>query len=1393
LVVAGCSEDDPFRHLGDGSVLVDSPSLVDLHLVKAGNGAGTVTSSPSGISCGATCDGTFAQNATVTLTATPTDGSTFTGWSGACTGTADCNVTLAETATVTATFTLVKHTVTVMKAGPGMGMVMGPGMTCDATCTFEVDHGSTITLTPAPQGLSVFAGWGGACADTASCELTVTEDVTATANFALDNFSMFVVPAGNGTGTVTSNPAGINCGSDCDQTFTANETVVLTATPATGSSFGGWSGGVCTGTGTCTVSITGPKTATATFTLNQYALTVTPAGNGQGKVTGTNIDCGSDCSETYDYNTMVTLTATPAVGSTFTGWSGACTGTGDCTVTIDQAKDVTATFTLTKHQLTVATVGSGTVTGTGISCGTDCTENYNYNSMITLTAAPATGWSFTGWSGACSGTGPCDVTMTTARSVTATFTINTYVLTITPPTNGKITGTGIDCGTDCSESYDYNTNVTLTATPATGYSFGGWTGACTGTGPCTVSMTAAKTVGATFTINKYQLTITPPSNGTITGTGINCGSDCSESYDYNTPVALTATPATGYSFNGWTGACSGTGPCSVTMTAAKTVGATFTINSYLLTVTPPTNGTITGSGITCGADCSESFTHGTNVTLTATPATGYSFAGWTGACSGTGGCTVAMTSAQTVGATFTIKSYLLTVNNAGGGSVAGMGITCGIDCTESFTHGTNVTLTAMPATGYTFNGWSGACSGTGSCVVAMTSAQSVTATFTLNSYALTLSKTGNGTITGGGLSCGTNCSGSYTHGTDVVLTATASTGYTFMGWSSTTGVSCPGTGTCTVPMTQAQSVHATFTIKSYALSVTPPTNGTVTGSGITCGNDCSETFTHGQNVVLTATPATGYSFTGWSSTTGVSCPGTGTCTVPMTQAQNVSATFTIKSYLLTVTPPSNGSVAGTGITCGNDCTETFTHGQDVVLTAMPVTGYSFTGWSSSTGVNCPGTGTCTVPMTQAQTVTATFTINNYTLSVTPPTNGSVTGSGISCGSDCSESVTHGTNVVLTATPATGYSFTGWSSTTGVSCPGTGTCTVPMTQAQAVSASFTRNSYAVTISPVPTGGSVSASGINCPGDCTETFLHGTTILLTATPATNYIFVGWSDPVACPGTTACSLTVTGPKTISANFVAEEHKVVVSIAGGGKGTVEGTGISCPGDCTESGVVGAQFTLTAKPELVDNATLSVFTGWSGACSGTGACVVTIGHANVNVTANFELKPNLMFVTNDTFNGQLDGLAGADKKCQTAAGQAGLPGNYVAYLSSLEGNTQIPAPSRVGGARGWTRVDGKPFVRKIDEFHVGQAMATPDVNEYGVSIANTQTQLVWTGTTAQGTYHSACSPSAAFIPWSGTSNLAMMGYALTTTSEAVQASANRCLAAVHLYCFGVDRAADLQ
>jgi hypothetical protein len=150
-----------------------------------------------------------------------------------------------------------------------------------------------------------------------------------------------------GNGTVTSSPAGINCSSDCSEVYATGTIVTLTATPASGSTFSGWSGGGCSGTGSCILNITANTSITATFTTTTTPVTLAVNRIGNGTVTSSpaGINCSTDCSEAYAPGTNVTLTATPASGSTFAGWSGGgCSGTGNCVLNLNTATTVTATF-----------------------------------------------------------------------------------------------------------------------------------------------------------------------------------------------------------------------------------------------------------------------------------------------------------------------------------------------------------------------------------------------------------------------------------------------------------------------------------------------------------------------------------------------------------------------------------------------------------------------------------------------------------------------------------------------------------------------------------------------------------------------------------------------------------------------------------------------------------------------------------------------------------------------------------------------------------------------------------------------------------------------------------------------------------------------------------------
>jgi len=181
--------------------------------------------------------------------------------------------------------------------------------------------------------------------------------------------TLTIAKSGTGADTVTSSPAGISCGGACIGSFATGASVALTATPAAGSVFTGWSGGGCSGTGTCQVTLNADTTVTATFALT-VTLSVSKAGSGSGSVTSSpaGVNCGSSCSTAFATGTSVTLTAHAASGSTFSGWSGGgCSGTGTCHLTLNAATSVKATFKdKTKPKMTRTTVKVNHAKGTAL-------------------------------------------------------------------------------------------------------------------------------------------------------------------------------------------------------------------------------------------------------------------------------------------------------------------------------------------------------------------------------------------------------------------------------------------------------------------------------------------------------------------------------------------------------------------------------------------------------------------------------------------------------------------------------------------------------------------------------------------------------------------------------------------------------------------------------------------------------------------------------------------------------------------------------------------------------------------------------------------------------------------------------------------------------------------
>lgn len=255
--------------------------------------------------------------------------------------------------------------------------------------------------------------------------------------------------------------------------------------------------------------------------VNTRTLALNFAGNGRGTVTftpaGSLASCTANCANRYAPDTVVVLTASSTSTSYFGGWSGACSGTSSCTVTMSAAREVWATFQAISsgppQALTLTTAGSGagaiTVSADGLtrSCTGTCTLNFGRDTMVTLTAAPGPGVALASWSGACRGRkASCVVRMSGPRSVTAAYsTLPVYAVNYTKAgtADGTIdveaAGSTMSCAANCAPSLPAGTAIRVTARPAAGKSFGGWSGVCRGMkASCSFTLRSSARLSAVF-------------------------------------------------------------------------------------------------------------------------------------------------------------------------------------------------------------------------------------------------------------------------------------------------------------------------------------------------------------------------------------------------------------------------------------------------------------------------------------------------------------------------------------------------------------------------------------------------------------------------------------------------------------------------------------------------------------------------------------------------------------------------------------------------------------------------------------------------------------------------------------------------------------------------------
>jgi hypothetical protein len=339
-------------------------------------------------------------------------------------------------------------------------------------------------------------------------------------------------------------------------------------------------------------------------------------------------DQGASCFYTVGQGENVTLTPVPASG--FVGWSVfECEGNGACVVNMDSDRSVVATWTPTSLSIAAAfgpsppqeekiTSSDGKISCSSTGVGACSAEDFEAFALVTLTASPPD--AFASWIGvttgdpgqhsACleAGTSPtCTLFLSGNDVVGAKFKDATEDPEVVPPrqkvrlrvvvdakSGGAVTSSRsrlserINCGSVCSARFEQGENPTMTADPAAGSRFLGWRGGrpyCTSNPTCHYPAFRLTSIKALFTApppppdKTLALTKAGRGTGTVTSNpaGISCGSTCAHAFRHGTAVTLTAVASARSRFAGWSDACSGTGTCTLNMSANRSVTATFKV------------------------------------------------------------------------------------------------------------------------------------------------------------------------------------------------------------------------------------------------------------------------------------------------------------------------------------------------------------------------------------------------------------------------------------------------------------------------------------------------------------------------------------------------------------------------------------------------------------------------------------------------------------------------------------------------------------------------------------------------------------------------------------------------------------------------------------------------
>jgi hypothetical protein len=906
--------------------------------------------------------------------------------------------------------------------------------------------------------------------------------------------------------------------------------------------------------------------------------------------------------------------------------------------------------------ITVETDVNGSVSGLK-------TTGYTKGEIVNLVASPNEGCEFVNWtegSTIVSASSSLEFAASENRTLKANFKKKKFTIGVTsnPAAGGQNSSNSV---------YEYGTEITLNASPNTDYCFVNWT--VNG-----VEVSANSSYKSTVTDNAnivanfkkcytIQLAATGDGVGTLAGEGI---------YSENASVTIKATPSDNSRFIGWyKGATlySTIKELTFTTTESLSLTARFDYITHLITVSVNNSnyGTIKiGDEYINGSSDGARFIHNTTCNLTAEPYNDqYTFKNWTenGTVVSTDNLySFLVTTDRDLVANFKIKQYTLTLQTSDGGTVTGQGL---------YNYNATATMRATPNTGYSFVNWTNngvEYSKNATETTLMTVDRTYQANFAKKSFAITLSTTTGGTVSG---------SDSYEYGSTCIVTATTNSGYAFVNWTegttvvstnasysftvsaartlkanfaktytitlqSGTGGSASGQGTfnsgstCTVTaspytgykfanwtegttsvstntaysftVSANKTLKANFEVQTFSIALEASTGGTVSGQG---------TFNSGSNNTVIATPSSGYNFVSWTEN-GAIVSTSASYTFTVNSPRSLKANFVIKTFAITLETSTGGTVSGQG---------TFNYGASNTITATSNEGYNFVSWTEN-GTVVSSSASYTFTVNSTRSLKANFAIKTFAITLETSTGGTVSGQG---------TFNYGTNNTVTATPNEGYDFVGWTEN-GVIVSTSASYTFTVNSTRSLKANFAIKTFAITLE-TSTGGTVSGQG---------TFNYSSSITVSATPSSDYAFLNWTEGSTVLSTDASyTFTVSADRTLKANFI-KTYTITLQSGTGGSATGQGTYNS-----------GSNCTVTAIPNSGYK-----FANWT---EGT-TVVSTNSSYSFTVNANKTLKANF----EQTFSVTLEASTGG-----TVSGQGSF--------NNGSNNTVVATPSEGYDFVSWT------------------------------------------------------------------------------------------------------------